>query len=988
MGLIGKRRTKSDDPKAAMTSAIGVNGESPVPDSAESRREQSVFENRHDDSTGSADKDDRVGLHIAPEVGAWLWASTKPEWPIGFVQLSAAGPFGQALKGFLDDHEPLIGIVAAEIGSSAESEHQARQLIMAMGYLNLVNFTIGIASRNPGHETDFHEGVALHQLRISWLDDYPNDLAGTIGWNAFEDTYDCFASLGGYEILVGFDSIWNTLAQKYPLVPIGRLRWSAFYKLLKTLCGLIGFPFDTAMEQFGFQEVSPITNENWMAFLTEQQGFAPKSIDSYLDVAMDGLGLRWNEADQIMAAYHALKTFSASFAAPYLPSDVELWQRVARKTYEPLCDWEDGREVLEALYPSPFSAAPGTELPDRRAFEEINNELVDALDFQLGGEPLDVRDYLREIISLRIQVLGRTHYPTLLQLQEVRRETERYSSEVLHRITRATERKSAINSGAYLDRIEHLIGLESVKSNLAELAALVGDSDSRSATVKLQHLVFRGNPGTGKTTVAEIVGEIFFTLGLLTKGHVVSVTRADIVAQYVGQTAPKVQALVDKAMGGVLFIDEAYTLRRWSMDSESDQFGQEAVDALLTYMEGRRGEFIVVAAGYPAEMDRFLESNPGLKSRFGEIWDFDDYSADELFGIFQKYVGESSLTLEADVQDAFLELASDERKKKDFANARWVRNTFEMADRRSALRRRNDPKTPEGITAVDLVETVVVGGVSNEVIESVRSELSTLVGIESVKVDVEDLVALQLLQQRRMKEGLPLLDSSVGHLVFAGPPGTGKTTVARLIGQIYRDLGLLKSGHIVECQRADLVGGYVGQTAIKTASTIKRALGGVLFIDEAYTLVRSDGAATGDFGQEAIDTLLKMMEDHKGEFVVIAAGYPVEMEMFLGSNPGLRSRFSKTLEFSPWSHEQLLAHVTQKLSSMHLALAPDAEIEMSQLCMEISQQDSFASGRTSRLLMERLTESQARRLAVDHFALLTEVTLADIELAAVRFRSR
>ena len=260
------------------------------------------------------------------------------------------------------------------------------------------------------------------------------------------------------------------------------------------------------------------------------------------------------------------------------------------------------------------------------------------------------------------------------------------------------------------------------------------------------------------------------------------------------------------------------------------------------------------------------------------------------------------------------------------------------------------------------------------------AELHSLVGLTAVKAEVTSLVNLNKMAKRRLDAGLSA-PPMARHLVFAGAPGTGKTTVARLYGRILAQLGVLRSGHLVEVARADLVAQIIGGTAIKTTEAFNKALGGVLFIDEAYTLSSGGGGTGPDFGREAIDTLVKLMEDHRDDVVVVAAGYSAEMQQFLSANPGMESRFSRTIEFANYTPEELVTIVRSLCQRHDYRLDEGAAEALLEYFEKIPKDGTFGNGRTARRVFERMTDRQASRLAASPVvapAELTKLTAEDL----------
>ncbi|NUN07747.1 MAG: AAA family ATPase [Ignavibacteriaceae bacterium] len=563
-----------------------------------------------------------------------------------------------------------------------------------------------------------------------------------------------------------------------------------------------------------------------------------------------------------------------------------------------------------------------------------------------------------------------------------------------------TKADAPVNFAEVFEELNSIIGLTAVKESVRELVDYLEVMNERKQLgLKAQdkisvHAVFLGNPGTGKTTVARLMGKIFKGMGLLPKGEVIEVDRAALVGQYVGETAQKTEKIIEDALGNVLFIDEAYTLVK---KGQSNDFGQEAIDVLLKRMEDRKGEFFVIAAGYPDEMKDFLEANPGLKSRFTHNFSFEDYTPDEMMKIFQKMVIDEDYRVTGDAEKLlFKEFTKLYRARdKNFGNARTVRKVFEDAKMQVSkryLKLAKHERTKEKLTTIiqDDISEIFSSvddkkrfqvPLNEELLQEANAEVNKLTGLSSVKRDVTELIKLAKFYR---DSGEDLSSKFSSHILFLGNPGTGKTTVARIISKIYSALGILPGGQLVETERQGLVAVHVGETAQKTTAMINKAMGGTLFIDEAYTLVKKDGGS--DFGQEAIDVLLKRMEDERGKFIVIAAGYTEEMKSFLESNPGLKSRFTKVFTFEDYSPDELMEIFDRMSKSNNVKLDENARNQLMRYFNDLyrNRDKNFGNARLVRNTFESVMRSRNLRLSDTPPGELSEemkstITLKDLE---------
>jgi SpoVK/Ycf46/Vps4 family AAA+-type ATPase len=437
--------------------------------------------------------------------------------------------------------------------------------------------------------------------------------------------------------------------------------------------------------------------------------------------------------------------------------------------------------------------------------------------------------------------------------------------------------------GVALDELNEMIGIEKVKQSVQQLVTLAATNYDRELRGEQPYAVplnrvFLGNPGTGKTTVAKLYGQILKAAGLLSDGKSELKQPSDFIGSTVGETPKRTSALLQRCTGKVLIIDEAYALHNSS-------YGLEAIDTLVGLVHGAPGEDIaVVMIGYEKQMKKmFREVNPGLQRRFGldDAFRFDDFSDKELDRIVLTEAEKNDLRVPRDVRKKVLKALASERSRPNFGNAGAAVRMVARAKERLSSR---SPATKDLALADFGLDRVDDDG---------SSALAGLCKVEHIQSTLDQLKATLKQCDRDGKDRSEHLES----YLFLGNPGTGKTTVARAMAQILNELGVLGTSNIVTCSGLDLQGSYVGHTKDNVNQKMAEAQGGVLFIDEAYTL----GQGT-IFAQEAVDQLVALMTEpeHLHKTVVILAGYKDQMERMLGSNEGVRSRFTGRIEFPDW----------------------------------------------------------------------------------------
>ena len=514
-----------------------------------------------------------------------------------------------------------------------------------------------------------------------------------------------------------------------------------------------------------------------------------------------------------------------------------------------------------------------------------------------------------------------------------------------------------INIGESEKKLGELIGLSGIKESIRKIKAYaLNNKDSEDLNI---HMCFLGNPGSGKTEVARYIAGILYENKILPTNKVIEVDRSGLVSQYFGATAEKTSRVISRAMGGVLFIDEAYALGN-NADVGTD-YGKEAIDTLVKAMEDYRGKFCVILAGYKNEMLQMLSTNPGFKSRIQFMLDFPNYSRDELKSITELMLKNRHYTIGDTALSRILDITDIKRKDPNFANAREIRNILDQVIMCQNLRRAGSDDTELGIVDVNKyiqdskINLPTSGaGTANKVLTG-EEELDQLIGLAAIKRMIKKIKAYA--KRNQGQEGFNL------HMCFYGNPGTGKTEVARILSRILYDAGVLPEAKLVETDSHGLLGKFVGETAPKTQAKINDAMNGVLFIDEAYGLVSTNTASGGvtSYGEEAIAVLLKEMEDRRGQFCVILAGYKDEMKTMLSANPGLESRIQFTLDFPDYTREELGEIAVAFLKKKKYEIDEPALNRLLDVTEYYRNRPNFANARTVRNILDQVIMNQNLR---------------------------
>jgi SpoVK/Ycf46/Vps4 family AAA+-type ATPase len=454
----------------------------------------------------------------------------------------------------------------------------------------------------------------------------------------------------------------------------------------------------------------------------------------------------------------------------------------------------------------------------------------------------------------------------------------------------------------------------------------------------LEHLAFLGNPGTGKTEVAKLIGEILKENGILESGHLVKVTEKDLCSEYVGGTAPKTYEKIQESIGGILFIDEAYSLT-------NNQYGKEAITTIIEAMTDLKGEFLIVLAGYTLEISELINTNPGFASRVKRI-NFENYNDNELGQIMELMFNKKNINIsniKISIPNYCRNLLHNNSSNKNWGNAREIENIISDVMRKIKAEKRDFVKFSDFKNKYWFNKETKVEN---------NKFLKNMIGLTNVIEEIN-------LIENRIKYEITLNEKpKPKNYIFIGNPGTGKTTVAKKMANILYELKVLKNNKIINKTAKDFIGAYIGETENKTLKVLKESLGGILFIDEAHQFGTSN--SNGD-GQKVIETLVPFMEDNKDKISIIIAGYPKQMEEMLKIDSGFKGRFDKIINFHDYSEEEMLQIFDKKI---HKKISKESELDITLLkvFMEIKiiMKDSFANARTVNKFYDRIIDSLAK----------------------------
>lgn len=535
-----------------------------------------------------------------------------------------------------------------------------------------------------------------------------------------------------------------------------------------------------------------------------------------------------------------------------------------------------------------------------------------------------------------------------------------------------------------MEKIHSMVGNEKVKNKIDEIIKGV------SATKRLRemnldmeddilHSLFIGPPGTGKTELARILPDLFWSLDMIQERKMVELSKEDLVGDIIGGTEAITREKITSALGGILFVDEAYTLKGSGASNEQD-FGKIALQIIMRAMSNHPGdELVVIFAGYPQDIDDLMNVNDGLRSRFSLIFEFEDLSPFDLCEVANRMLRKKGF-ITSEIQEQLKSLISSKAIQGSLqANARDVRVLVDEIVRKHKVRIVNENGHPiiihpTDITSVHRINKMNSNEGLNKLKEDTEEEIHRLVGMEEFKEEIQTWTNYVKFEKMRFDAG-DEQEKLYLHMSFKGSPGVGKTTAARLVGKLLKANGLLSGGQLIEVKGGDLVAGYLGQTTSKVDELIKKAAGGVLFIDEAYSMVNGKDDM---YGHQAVAALITGMENK--DLVVILAGYTKEIDELFKTNPGFPSRVTTHFNFDDYTTEQLFEIFQLKMKSNKLEMdAETKDLALSLIGFAKDQGKTKSNGRWIRTFIQKIKMAQSNRLAKEGKKDFRRIASSDIK---------
>ncbi|HMN47529.1 MAG TPA: AAA family ATPase [Ignavibacteriaceae bacterium] len=556
-----------------------------------------------------------------------------------------------------------------------------------------------------------------------------------------------------------------------------------------------------------------------------------------------------------------------------------------------------------------------------------------------------------------------------------------FNRESFNQIKRSENIKSLSNENyslqLILEELNGYVGLKNLKHSLSEFITYINfvqERKKQGIDVKenlTAHCIFLGNPGTGKTSIARILGRFFKSVGLLENGHVVEVDRSTLVGEYIGETAQKTEKVIKQALGGILFIDEAYTLKR---DTNGNDFGQEAIDIILKRMEDFNGKFFVIAAGYPELMQNFLNSNPGLKSRFTHLFLFDDFSANELVEIYKLFSSREKFIITPEAEELLtnkLKLIY-ENDKNNLGNARFVRNLFnetkvQLSKRYHSLKydERNFYASStiiidDILSAFNNYEKHSKGFVFNDdKLNKYLNELNNLVGLEDVKKTFSKLLASIKVEQLKKERAISSLPKNLNS-IFICEPGAGTSTVARLFGKVFKELSLIEIGQLVEIDSSYFYGLNKIDSYLTLDKIFQDSIGKIIVVNDSVITLK----AKSDFSDSLLQYFLKKLYLYKDKVVAVLTGNQDEFEDLFESVPVIENQFPNIYNFGHYSTRQLLEIALNICQKKNYQLEEGAWQQMLDLLAKLrsDKNKNFYNARTIKEILNKAIANQEERI--------------------------